>query len=71
LNIKLATDILDAAIGSNLCYCTNLSDSLTPPEPPNDLANRLTNIMLEVVSEDTMHFITVLYCLTKNKRNKK
>jgi len=71
MNLTLATKVLDAAIAGNICYCTDLADSLTPDEPNFNLPNRLTNVMLKMVSEDTLIFIFVLKLLDKSKPKKR
>lgn len=67
-DIKMAIKLLESAISANLCYTTMLSDDLTDYQPPNDLGNRLTKIMLKVVSEDTLVMVAVLYLIEKRKK---
>jgi len=69
--LKLIENILEMCIASNLVFCTKMSDC---PYINNtsDLADRLTNIVLKIVSEDTLIFICMLNILQIEKvRNRK
>ena len=67
--LKLAENVLEVAITANLIYATNISD---PPYVNNtsDLADRCTNIVLNIISEDTLIFIFILDILQNKKVRK-
>ena len=64
--LKLAECILEESIRCNLMYCTRMSDSISQDKNA-DLANKLTNIVLRLVSEDTEIFMYVLALLQIKK----
>jgi len=71
INIELAELFLELFIDINLAYCTDISDLLTMGNCP-DLADRLTDVVLKTVSQDTIILIGILAILqTKKVRKKK
>jgi len=66
IKLKGIEAILEISIYANLAYCSTISDSLTGSNT-SDLADKLTNIVLKIVSEDTLIFIGILNIL-QNKR---
>jgi len=69
-HLKLAENILEITIDTNLVFATRLYDSLSGSKP-SDLADRMTNLVLNVVSEDTLIFICILNILQLKKVRKK
>ena len=68
-NVKLVEIILKVSIDTNLAFCTNISD---PPYVIDslDLVDRLTKLILNIASQDTLIFMGILNILqTKKVRN--
>ena len=55
---ELIETILHMNISSNLVYCTTISDAIHANDP-SDLGDRMINLVLNTVSEDTL----VLICI--------
>ena len=68
--LKLIETILHMAISSNLVYCTTISDAIDVNDP-SDLGDRMINLVLNTVSEDTLIFICILNILQLEKMREK
>ena len=68
--LKLIETILQMTIRSNLLYCTTISDAIDVNDP-SELGDRMINLVLNTVSEDTLVFICIWDILQLEKMRKK
>lgn len=67
---KLIETILHMTISSNLVYCTTISDAIDV-NAPSDLGDRMINLVLNTVSEDTLVLICIWDILQLEKMREK
>lgn len=68
--LKLIETILQMTISSNLVYCTTISDAIDV-NAPSVLGDRMINLVLNTVSEDTLVLICIWDILQLEKMREK
>lgn len=68
--LKLIETILHMTISSNLVYCTTISDAIDVNDP-SELGDRMINLVLNTVSDDTLVLITIWDILQLEKMREK